>query len=126
MSVGEEAGVPVSLTAEGTVLPLGAEAAESGHWGALLEAPEDESGLTAVRADLASLVDLNPNCVAVYGGTNLTRVLLTEEARFHYGLPAVLIDPEFDRDNAVTAVLSGRADLVGVTPEVAAEWGVTR
>ena len=114
------------MTAEGMDLPLGAEAAGSGRWGALLEAPEDESGLTAVRADLASLADRKPDCVAVYGGTNLTRVLLTEETRFHYGLPAVLIDPEFDRDNAVTAVLSGRADLVGVTPEVAAEWGVTR
>ena len=126
VSVGEEAGVPVSLTAEGMVLPLGAEAAGSGRWGALLEAPEDESGLTAVRADLASLADRKPDCVAVYGGTNLTRVLLTEETRFHYGLPAVIIDPELDRDNAVTTVLSGRADLVGVRAQVAAEWGVTR
>jgi anthraniloyl-CoA monooxygenase len=125
VSVVEEAGVPVFLSAEGTLLPLRAEAAESGQWGALVEAPEEESGLPAVRADLASLVNRNPNCVVVYGGTNLTRVLLTEETRLHYGLPSVIIDHEFDRDKAVTTVLSGRADLVGVTPEVAAEWGAT-
>ena len=90
-----------------------------------MEAPEDEAGLTAARAELASLANRNPNCLAVYGGVSLTRVLLTEEARFHYGLPSVLVDHEVDRDKAVTAVQAGRTDLVGVTPEVAAEWDVT-
>ena len=124
-TVVEKAGVPVSLTADGTPLPLLTEGVDSGQWGGLVEAPEDEAGLTAARAELASLANRIPNCLAVYGGVSLTRVLLTEEARFHYGLPSVLVDQELDRDKAVTAVLAGRTDLVGVTPEVAAEWDVT-
>ena len=58
----------------------------------------------------------------MHGGTPLTRVLLCEEARLRLGLPALLVDPALDRDQAVTLVLSGRADLVGVPPEAARDW----
>jgi salicyloyl-CoA 5-hydroxylase len=42
-----------------------------------------------------------------------------ERARLHVGLPALLVDPDGTvddptRDRALTTVLSGRADLVGV------------
>jgi anthraniloyl-CoA monooxygenase len=50
--------------------------------------------------------------VAVHGGTPLTRTLLCEQARMQHKVAALLVDPDLDRDGAVTAVLSGRADLV--------------
>ncbi|YCK39685.1 hypothetical protein ACNF49_38210 [Actinomadura sp. ATCC 39365] len=50
----------------------------------------------------------------MHGGTALTRTRLCEEARMRAGLPALLIEREHDRDRALTTVLSGRADLVGV------------
>ncbi|WP_045877771.1 FAD-dependent monooxygenase [Pseudofrankia sp. DC12] len=84
-------------------------------WGALLTAPDDEAGLADAARRLVSLiVDAAPVLVAVHGGTPLTRTLLCEHARMELGLPALLIEPTLDQDHAVTAVLSGRADLVGV------------
>jgi anthraniloyl-CoA monooxygenase len=56
-----------------------------------------------------------PALVAVYGGTPLTRTLVCEHARLHNGMPALLIDDNLDTDRAVTAVLSGRADMVGAS-----------
>ncbi len=103
--------------------PRSADRAESmsGPWGAAVAAPADEAGLPAVFARLAELAGLDrpPVLVAVHGGTALTRTLVCERARMHDRLPALLVDPEagFDeagRDRAVTTVLSGRADLVGV------------
>ncbi len=123
--VAEAAGEPVALTTSGSSLPLHGEAVAAGPWGALLVAPEDEASMAEARANLAALANRHPNCVAVHGGTDLTRVLLTEEARFQHAIPSVLIDSALDRDRALTTVLSGRADLVGVAPEVAAEWGAT-
>jgi salicyloyl-CoA 5-hydroxylase len=93
----------------------------SGPWGAAVAAPPDEAGLPAVFSRLAELARLDrpPVLVAVHGGTALTRTLVCEQARMHDRLPALLVDPEagFDeagRDRAVTTVLSGRADLVGI------------
>jgi salicyloyl-CoA 5-hydroxylase len=93
----------------------------SGPWGAAVAAPPDEAGLPTVFSRLAELARLDrpPVLVAVHGGTALTRTLVCEQARMHDRLPALLVDPEaaFDeagRDRAVTTVLSGRADLVGV------------
>jgi anthraniloyl-CoA monooxygenase len=48
----------------------------------------------------------------VHGGAPVPRTLLCEEARLVHGRPAVLVDPSLDRDGALTAVLSGRTDLV--------------
>ena len=89
-------------------------------WGAWLAAPDDESGLAGAEATLARLVASGPVLVAVHGGTPITRSLLSEQARLRYGLPALLADDTLDRDRATTAVLSGRADLVGV----GASWAV--
>jgi hypothetical protein len=71
---------------------------------------------------LAELAREDPALVAVHGGTGLTRSLLCERARMHHGLPALLVDPAPDLDQAITAVLSGRADLVGVPAGVARQW----
>ena len=58
--------------------------------------------------------------VAVGGGTALTRRLLCEAARLEHGTVSLLVeevDPALARDVAVTAVLSGRTDLVSAPVE---------
>lgn len=85
---------------------------QPGPWGALVAAPDREADLPAVFARLAELAA--PVLVAVHGGNPLTRMLVCEQARMRHRLPALLVDPDADRDRALTAVLSGRADLVGI------------
>jgi len=82
-------------------------------WGALVEAPAAEAGLPEVFAQVRAVADDGPVLVAVHGGTALTRSLVCEQVRLVEGLPALLVD-DLDPDQALTAVLSGRADLVGV------------
>ncbi|MCO1659484.1 FAD-dependent monooxygenase [Pseudonocardia humida] len=89
---------------------------------ARLLAPDDEAGLAAAAARLDGLVGGGAAVVAVHGGTAFTRTLLTERVRMHHGLPALLVDPDLDHDRAVTAVLSGRTDLVGAEPATVAGW----
>jgi anthraniloyl-CoA monooxygenase len=111
-------GRPVAVAGNAS-LPLGDP--RPGPWGAVLAAPDSETGLPGVAAQLGELarLDIPPVLVAVHGGTTLTRMLVCEQIRLHERLPALLIDPDAaddapTRDRAVTAVLSGRADLVGV------------
>ncbi|GAA2541791.1 FAD-dependent monooxygenase [Pseudonocardia hydrocarbonoxydans] len=105
-------GVPTGVAGS---LPLGGE--RDGPWGAVLAAPETEDGLPDALARLAHWGD-RPVLVAVHGGSALTRTRLCERARLHHGLPALLVDPDGGdadaRDRALTTVLSGRADLVGI------------
>ena len=112
-------GMPVAVVAGDASLPLGDP--RPGPWGAVLAAPDSETGLPGVAAQLGELARLGtpPVLVAVHGGTALTRMLVCEQTRLQEGLPALLIDPDAaddapTRDRALTAVLSGRADLVGV------------
>ena len=58
--------------------------------------------------------------VAIHGGTPLTRTLLAEECRLLHGVPAVVVEDAFDRDQALRLVLSGRADAVAVPAAVLA------
>ncbi|WP_432845748.1 FAD-dependent monooxygenase [Amycolatopsis sp. CA-161197] len=107
--------VEVELAADGTPvraagLPLSATP-RSGPWGAVLAAPDREAGLPAAYDSLTRLA--GAALVAVHGGTALTRLLVCERARMVEGIPALLVDPGLDRDQALTTVLSGRADLVG-------------
>jgi 2-polyprenyl-6-methoxyphenol hydroxylase-like FAD-dependent oxidoreductase len=113
-------GIPASAAGE-RELPL-AEAPPGGLWGARLLAPDGEDGLPAAEERLAAAASAGPVLAAVYGGTPLTRTLLCEHARLRLGLPALLIDPGLGRDEAVTTLLSGRADLVGVPAAAASEW----
>jgi anthraniloyl-CoA monooxygenase len=115
--VHDAAGLPAA--AEGDErLPLSPQPVP-GPWGATLTAPDTEAELPALSSRLARLAALpeagRPVLVAVHGGTPLTRTLACEQARMHDRLPALLIEPEADRDRALTTVLSGRADLVGVS-----------
>lgn len=112
---------PDAAIAGDRALPL-AQQPQSGPWGARIQAPDTEGGLPSVTARLTELAEARPVLAAVHGGTPLTRVLLCEHARLRLGLPALLIDPGLGRDEAVTALLSGRADLVGVPAGTAREW----
>jgi anthraniloyl-CoA monooxygenase len=119
-------GRPREVAGDAGALPLRSDwtpppAEQPTPWGAAVAAPADEVGLPAVFAQVAQLAALTgrPALVAVHGGTALTRTLVCEQARLQHRLPALLVDPDggFDeagRDRAITAVLSGRADLVGV------------
>jgi 2-polyprenyl-6-methoxyphenol hydroxylase-like FAD-dependent oxidoreductase len=111
------------LTIGATTLP-GRVVVPDPEWPAV-EAPADEAGLPPVFAQLADLAAAGTAAVAVQGGTSFTRTLLCEEARMRHGLVALLVDPDLDRDKAVTAVLSGRADLVGADGSTAASWSAT-
>ena len=107
-------------TAQPRDLPLrDAPPAGDGPWGLRLAAPDTEAGLATTFATLAGAAagPQPPAIVAVHGGTALTRILLAEQARLHDRVPALLIEPDLDDDRAVTAVLSGRADLVARTPD---------
>ncbi|MCZ0999492.1 FAD-dependent monooxygenase [Streptomyces mirabilis] len=98
-------------------LPL-ATAPGNGFWGALIMAPDTEAELPEAYTRLSELVRLpeteRPVLVAVHGGTDLTRLLLCEQARMEAAIPALLIGTDTDHDVALTTVLAGRADLVGV------------
>jgi 2-polyprenyl-6-methoxyphenol hydroxylase-like FAD-dependent oxidoreductase len=121
MLVGPDATTAVGGTGE--PLPLRASAPGTGEpWGARITAPDDESGLAAAYTRLAALATAGPLLVAVHGGTAHTRALLTERARLRHGLPALLVDDSLDHDRAVTAVLSGRTDLVGARAATISEW----
>ncbi|HWN36312.1 MAG TPA: FAD-dependent monooxygenase [Pseudonocardia sp.] len=109
----------------GLAVPLrSAPSAAAGRWGAWLGAPEDEAELPAALDRLAALVSAGPVLVAVHGGTALTRTLLCEQVRLRHGVPALLVDDELDPDRAVTSVLSGRADLIGLSARALAGWAV--
>ncbi|GGG54243.1 hypothetical protein GCM10011374_16410 [Kocuria dechangensis] len=81
----------------------------------VVEAPADEAGLAAAFAQLPS-----SGAAVVRGGTELTRRLVSEEARLGRGLTTVLLEAA-DEDAAATAILSGRADAVAVGAGVGAE-----
>ncbi|HKS44509.1 MAG TPA: FAD-dependent monooxygenase [Amycolatopsis sp.] len=108
----DERGTPAKVAGD-LPLPLAA-APRPGPWGAVLSAPDREAGLPRAFAQLTRFADAAPVLVAVHGGTALTRTLLCEQARLRHRMPALLVDPGADTDTAVTAVLSGRADLVGL------------
>jgi anthraniloyl-CoA monooxygenase len=116
----DSGGIPVSADAGGQKLPL-AGGALAGPWGARVRAPDGEDGLPEAKEQLAGMAAAGPVLAAVHGGTPLTRTLLCEHARLRLGLPALLIDRSLGLDEAVTAVLSGRADLVGVPAATALE-----
>jgi anthraniloyl-CoA monooxygenase len=78
-----------------------------------ITAPDTEDGLDRAEATVARGLAAGACLVAVEGGTALTRRLLCEAARLDHGAVTMLIE-DGNEDTARTAVLSGRADLVGV------------
>jgi anthraniloyl-CoA monooxygenase len=83
-----------------------------------ITAPDTEDGLDRAEATVARGLAAGACLVAVAGGTALTRRLLCEAARLDHGAVTMLIEDATEdtafEDRARTAILSGRADLVGV------------
>jgi salicyloyl-CoA 5-hydroxylase len=87
-------------------------------WGLRISAPDTEDGLELAEATVAGGLAAGACLIAVVGGTALTRRLVSEAARLDLGAVTLLVedgpvDDAFE-DRARTAILSGRADLVGV------------
>jgi 2-polyprenyl-6-methoxyphenol hydroxylase-like FAD-dependent oxidoreductase len=91
-------------------------------WGLWLEAPATEQGLPTALERLRAGLQSAPALVTVHGGSRLTRTLLSEEARLVGGIPTLIVDDAMSREDAETAVLSGRTDLVGGSPAAVARW----
>jgi anthraniloyl-CoA monooxygenase len=90
------------------------EPVDGGPWGLNVVAPPTEGELPSVLEALAEGAVAGAALVAVHGGTPLTRRLLCEEARLGCGITTLLVPDVFDDDVALTEILSGRTDLVGV------------
>lgn len=107
----------------GLVLPGRAVAsADLPEHGAWISAPDTEADLGPVLAAVDRAADAGAPFAGVQDGTALTRTLVCEHARLGLGLPTVLVDPGLDRDRAVTAVLSGRTDLVAADRVTVDGW----
>ncbi|MFI1704988.1 FAD-dependent monooxygenase [Streptomyces griseoruber] len=98
--------------AEGTEIPMAPFAGSPSRAGVWIDAPDDEADLPRALDQVRVTARAGAPLVGVRGGTNLTRVLVAEEARFTHSLPVAVIGG-YDDDRATTLLLSGRADLVG-------------
>jgi salicyloyl-CoA 5-hydroxylase len=101
-------------------LPLLAQpSALGGPWGIWVSAPATESGIAQADEAAARGLAAGACLVAVGDGTPLTRRLVCEAARLGRGAVTMLVEDASlvdAEDAARTAVLSGRADLIGVRP----------
>jgi 2-polyprenyl-6-methoxyphenol hydroxylase-like FAD-dependent oxidoreductase len=89
---------------------------QRGPWGRRISAPDTEADLDQASEEVARGLADGACLVAVGDGTPLTRRLVCEAARLGRGAVTMLIEPAASADAedvARTAVLSGRADLVG-------------
>ena len=88
-----------------------------GRWGAWISAPDTEAGLDQAQEAFARALAAGACLVAVAYGTPLTRRLACEAARLEHGAVTMLVEDGSEdgvfEDRARTAVLSGRADLIG-------------
>jgi salicyloyl-CoA 5-hydroxylase len=86
-------------------------------WGASVSAPDTEAGLGQAQDAVARALAAGACLVAVADGTPLTRRLVCEAARLDCGALTMLVEDGSEdsvfEDRARTAILSGRADLIG-------------
>jgi anthraniloyl-CoA monooxygenase len=91
-----------------------------GRWGAWISAPDTEADLGRAQEAVARARAAGACLVAVGDGTPLTRRLVCEAARLEHGALTMLVEDGSEdllfEDRARTAVLSGRADLIGRRP----------
>jgi salicyloyl-CoA 5-hydroxylase len=88
----------------------------SGNWVVRVTAPDTGAGVELAVEEAARGLAAGACLVAVDGGTSFTRRLVSEAARLDHGAVTMLVE-DGNEDTARTAVLSGRADLVGVPEE---------
>lgn len=96
------------------------------RWGVWVSAPDTEAGLDQADEAVANGLAAGAALIAVGDGTGLTRRLVCEAARLGRGAVTMLvedIEPGRVDDIAGTAVLSGRADLVGLPSPAPAKTG---
>jgi anthraniloyl-CoA monooxygenase len=102
----------------GGPLPLRSKPPRPGPWGLWVNAPDTEDGLGQAEQSVATGLAAGAALVAIGQGTALTRRLLGEAVRLDHGAVTMLVEEGTEagalEDRARTAVLSGRADLVGV------------
>jgi 2-polyprenyl-6-methoxyphenol hydroxylase-like FAD-dependent oxidoreductase len=101
----------------GRPLPLREQPPQDGApWALRVAAPDTEAELPGALDEVAKGVASGASLVAATGGTPLTRRLICEATRLEHGTAALLVEHGIDLartdDVAVTAVLSGRCDLV--------------
>ena len=90
-------------------------AAPRAPWGAWVSAPAAEAGVGPADEAVGRGLAAGACLVAVGDGTSLTRRLVCEAARLGRGAVTMLVDEGAPSEDAArTAVLSGRADLIGV------------
>jgi anthraniloyl-CoA monooxygenase len=95
-------------------------AGDGSPWVLRVAAPDTEDQMPAALDVVAKGVAAGAVLVAVGVGTALTRRLLCEAARLEHGAISLLVEeagPGLATDVAVTAVLSGRTDLVSAPVE---------
>jgi anthraniloyl-CoA monooxygenase len=93
-------------------LPLLDRSPEDGApWGLWVSAPDSEADLPEALAAVEEGIAAGAVLVATGGGTALTRRLVCEEARLTHGAVSLLVE-DGAADDALTAVLAGRTDLV--------------
>nr|BFE74798.1 hypothetical protein GCM10020092_080990 [Actinoplanes digitatis] len=95
-------------------LPLHREPVDGGSWGLVVVAPDAEDDLPAAFDAVAKGAAAGAALIAVRGGTALTRRLICEEARLTRHATTLLVQDARDDEEALTEILSGRTDLVGV------------
>jgi anthraniloyl-CoA monooxygenase len=98
--------------ADGTVVALGrVESGRAPGEGVVVTAPKTDTEINATIASITPAVTGAP-LVVVTGGNRLTRSLLSERIRFGKLAPTAITLDAADEDQALTLVLSGRADAV--------------
>jgi 2-polyprenyl-6-methoxyphenol hydroxylase-like FAD-dependent oxidoreductase len=98
--------------ADGTVMTLGnGQSGRGANQGLVVTAPKADTEVDAAFSAVASAAAEAP-LVVVAGGSKLTRSLLSERIRFQGLAPTVVAIDAADDDEALTLVLSGRADAV--------------
>jgi hypothetical protein len=105
--------------ASGPLALLAQPPAQGDPWGIWVSAPATESGIDQADEAAARGLAAGARLVAVGDGTPLTRRLVCEAVRLGRGAVTMLVEdaaPVDAEDAARTAVLSGRADLIGVRP----------
>ena len=95
-------------------LPLHREPVDRGSWGLAVVAPDAEEALPAAFDAVAKGAAAGAALIAVRGGTALTRRLICEEARITRHATTLLVQDARDDEAALTEILSGRTDLVGI------------
>ena len=100
------------IGADGTTVTLSrAATGRDADDGLVVTAPQSETDLDAAVASATAAAAGAP-LVVLTGGTRLTRSLLSERIRFSRLAPTVIATDTADEDQALTLVLSGRADAV--------------